>query len=203
MGCASTPTLPPGPHFLFDNITIEIQPTEDFDIVAIELAKFKDRLDFYRICKPFGVNFVVRTPVLAHTLLWTRRMIIDFQDNHRTLSEDDSDDRHLVLFMSLLPGKYVTGEPNNIIGLAIGGEEYIVMLQNRFHNATLLHEIGHIIGLVDRTKREGPPVNPDRPNHCNNNHCVMFWRVNKGGSLDDNCVKDLQEMIKNSLKKFF
>lgn len=179
-------------QYLYDHITVEIQPTTQVGVVNSQLVTFRERLHEYRICRSDRINFIVKNPVEAPVELWTRSAVMAFMRAHRTLYDLRPDDRHLIVYMSVLPGKYPDTD-SNIIGMAFGNQH--MALFNNFDHYVLLHEMGHTIGLVDRDHREGEPVNPERPNHCNVRECVMFWIVDKNGRFDDRCLKDLERMI--------
>lgn len=77
------------------------------------------------------------------------------------------------------------------------------LTHQELETAVLLHEVGHLLGLINK----GSPVgsghtDPDYPDHCNNKNCLMYHATEtkklssillKGTIpvLDSNCVADL------------
>lgn len=182
---------------LFDGITIEVQPTYSSAYDEASMSKFIEDLEDNNICLSSRVRVVVRPPVIAFQRYWTTADIRFFERRHRRLYDNNRFDRHLILHISLLPGVY--GEPGKrrAIGLKYGIHQSIALLRGAFGRNLLFHEFGHVIGLVDRHKREGEPVNPDRPNHCNAKNCTMFWTVHarKAPRLDSLCRRDIRALI--------
>jgi hypothetical protein len=197
IGCAPLTPNPepelPARLFLYDNITMEIQPTYSAGVVTSQLTLLKDSFHKYKICRRENVSTIIRQPVDALSHVWPRNLLLRFRNRHRTLLDRRPNDRHLIVFVSILPGIYALHGHRSTIGLAMN-DHHIVLFSN-FDRAVLLHEFGHIIGMVDRSKREDPPVNPKRPRHCNNRRCVMFWQVNRDAKFDGLCRRDLAAMI--------
>lgn len=202
IGCVPLTPAPehelPAQLFLYDNITMEIQPTHSAGIDISQLVLLKKSLHDYKICRRENVSAIIRQPVDALSNNWPRNLLITFKNRHQTLLDRRPNDRHLIVFISVLPGHYALQGHRSTIGLAMNGH-YIVLFSN-FDRAVLLHEFGHIIGMVDRSKREDPPVNPKRPRHCNNSRCVMFWQVNRKAMFDALCQRDLDAMIEAARK---
>ena len=183
---------PPTARYLYDNITIEIQQTDSIGVVQSNLTALKNSLHKYRICRKNRISIIVKNPVPAPAA-WTRETMLYFKRKHRTLFDRNPHDRHLIVHISLLPGIYLE-RGGNIIGLAFKSNQYIALFNN-FSHYVLLHEFGHLIGLVDRSHRKESPRNSTRPNHCNRKSCVMFWRASRLGKFDDRCLKDIDRMI--------
>ena len=68
----------------------------------------------------------------------------------------------------------------------------------------ILHEIGHILGLVNiGTTMQNNHLDTAHDKHCNNTNCLMYWQIENSGvmqmmsngnvpSLDANCILDLK-----------
>jgi hypothetical protein len=182
---------------LFDGITIEVQPTISSPYDRSAMSEFIGDLETNDICLASRVRVVVRPPVIALRRHWTTGDIRLFERRFRRLWDNNKHDRHLIIHISLLPGIYMTPKMNNVIGLKYGRNQSIALLRGAFGRNLLFHELGHVIGLVDRCEREGDPVNPDRPNHCNTSQCTMFWTVHarEAPRLDPLCRRDIQALI--------
>lgn len=101
-----------------------------------------------------------------------------------------------VLYFLYVNGRYVTddGEATTVVGFAHHGSSMAVfkgvineirVAANRsfYERAVIIHEVGHLLGLVTT----GIPAQADHvdddPNagrgvHCSNPDCIMFWQVN-------------------------
>jgi hypothetical protein len=88
-----------------------------------------------------------------------------------------------------------TGVQDSVLGVSFGNTGVIVMFKDviagasalpnidRFvEQSTMIHELGHAIGLVDNGVAMIAP-HKDEPHgaHCTNDHCTMFW-LNEGAS---------------------
>ena len=200
--CIGSGPLPPPPDIAFvgsrtllDRITIEIVPIKGFRTERAEIAALTSNLSAYLICPSKGVAVHYRDPVENPRRSWTYSDVLDFEQQHRTIWDHDRYDRHLKLFVSCLPGNYFEDKMTSIAGLAYGRQNSIALFQHYFERAMLLHEIGHVIGLVNRFNRISDPVKSDRPNHCNNKACVMFWQVRSNAVFDKKCIRDILNMI--------
>jgi hypothetical protein len=117
-------------------------------------------------------------------------------DVHRALADSDDTRTYYVLFVS---GHFAddTGVQSGVLGVSIGNTGIIVMFKDviestglpavpnleRFvEQSTLVHELGHAVGLVDN----GVPLttahlDAEHGKHCTNTACVMYWQ-NEGAS---------------------
>jgi hypothetical protein len=100
-------------------------------------------------------------------------------------------------FVLFLKGRFESedGPDNRIIGVSIVGTPVIAIFKDtvlssssipqvaRFvEQATLVHEFGHVMGLVNNgVPMVSDHLDPEHPRHCTNNQCVMYW-VNEGTS---------------------
>ena len=193
--------LPPPPDVaivgsatLFDKITIEIVPVANFTAINKKStdALIKN-LNDYLICRSANIKVIIRKPVNRLRLLWTYDGIVGFENSYRKVWDRNLNDRHLKLFVACFHGKYVD---NNTTGLRFGSRRSIALFENTYQRSLLLHEIGHVIGLVDRSKRKGPPANPERASHCNTESCVMYWELERSAVFDGKCTKDILNMIR-------
>jgi hypothetical protein len=195
----SQPELVPKPEplKLYDGITIEVQPTTTSLYDEDAMSEFIEDLEEFNICSKSDIRIVVRPTVIAFHRQWTSATVRLFERRFRRLWDTNKADKHLILHISLLPGQYVLPPKNNVIGIKYGRNQSIALFQGAFGRNLLFHELGHVIGLVDRCNREGDPVNPDRPNHCNTRRCSMFWTIHprKAPRLDPLCERDIQELI--------
>ena len=201
VGCATTPLGKMGAATgaLYDSIYIEIQPTFNGGPEEEILTSLKRQLHNYHICHMSKIRIVVNKPVKTPRLEWTYNDIEKFEIKHRNAKDWNIYDRRLVLFISYIPGHSIEPNKTDIIGVKYDPTSiaYFTRAGGKKELSVLLHEIGHVIGLA---VGRDDPVNPDRPNHCNNKRCIMYWIVpriknDKMPELDDECLKDLYELI--------
>lgn len=205
-GCASLSqnnlhVIPkPNKDFVLDMLVVEIQPVNDLTINPKALERVKSRLDEYKICREKDITFITKPSISAPKAAWWSSELRMLHQNHRTLHDTNISDRSLVLFLVNVPGIYLESGKQSVAGLAYDDDNFIVYFGSHsvdVQSSVIIHEIGHIIGLVDRSRREGDPVNPDRPPHCNNEKCVMYWISNRNGRFDELCQRDIQTLIDN------
>jgi len=198
--CIATPKTPPresqGPTY-FDSVTIELVYTERGKPSDAALKFLTTNLKTLNIASQ--IIIVRRQVVYPPIVPWTTSLIKEFEKKHRLIIDQDPENRHLKLFIAYLPDFYLQGTRNNIAGLQYEDSSFAVFIgkiKRKHEGSVLLHEFGHIIGLVARDSREGAPVNPDRPSHCNDTKCVMFWRIpGEDAAFDDACLGDLRSSI--------
>jgi hypothetical protein len=181
---------------ILDHMEIEIVPVEGSTVNSAVITSLINNLNDYRICSRDNIIVYLRSPVHSNKRSWSHADVVAFEDQHRIIWDRNNQDRHLKLFISCLPGTYTEKGLTDISGLVYGYRNTISLFQGCFERSVLLHEIGHIIGLVDNSTRGNPPVNIVRPNHCNNSKCVMFWVVSRDAIFDEKCINDIANMIR-------
>lgn len=183
----------------YDSIIFEISPigtTCAPDPAALEI--FRARLDQNRLCPADRVTFVVRSPVVSVVPpVWSCPALSIFEASQRKLWDKDEDDRDLVAFVS-----YVTGLYHDFDGVkSLGGLQYGPTSFTIFKNGAgereagvLLHEFGHLIGMVKDPTRDNHDDAHER--HCANKRCVMFWTTpGPLADFDYYCKRDLRRRI--------
>jgi len=196
--CASLPvdTLPENFTY-YDTITIDLVYTDDSPLTQESMTFFSDKMREYKIAK--HTKFILRKVPRPLTIPWNTALLRIFETQHRRMYDSKPKDKHLVLFISCVPGPYIQGTRTNLAGLKYSSTSFAMFTDHVFeHNQgiLLLHEFGHIVELVDCIGRGEKPIKPDRPSHCNDDSCNMFWRI-RSSSKDYcyKCLKDLCEMI--------
>lgn len=185
---------------LYDSIVLDIVSAPGKGPSAEALAFFINSLKLYDICNKVTVNY--RTDVIYVLPIWNSGLIRQFEAKNRKFKDTNPKDRRLVLFICYLPGEYLNGEVNRIAGIQYGPTSFAIFrdrTKDSYEGVVLLHEFGHIIRLARSSNRKEPPVNPDRPNHCNDENCTMYWRAdNHRTTLDDKCLDDLKKLVKKA-----
>jgi len=122
---------------------------------------------------------------------YTVEEILVISESHRSTSATATRRVYHAVF---LDGYYEQdGEVlEDVLGVSIGDTGVIAMFKpvigstgivaGFVEQSTLVHEMGHAVGLVDR----GVPITSDHhddehPHHCANRSCVMFW-ANEGAA---------------------
>lgn len=183
--CLAQSTKQTKHDFVYDRITLEIQPTFEIENLDVELAKYRERLHDARICHRDRIHVIVKPIVPLFFGWWTREMVLGVNRQCRTVYDGNLKDRHLFVFVAVLDGEYLPKK--KVAGLAFKDYQFILLFR-RFTFYALVHETAHIMGMVNR---EQVPVNPKRPPHCNNKDCVMYWQVNRLGRFDERCQADI------------
>lgn len=76
--------------------------------------------------------------------------------------------------------------------------------------SVLLHEMGHLLGLVNKASATNAHSDEEHHDHCKNRACLMYWAtetrslsiINRRGAipkLDDDCIEDLRKNGAKSL----
>lgn len=198
--CASLSVRDTANRDLYDNITIEIAPITSVLPGNEALEFLRTKLDKYRICDYRRIKFVIRPGVnVIQNIPWTSSRLRTFERTRRTLHDKNPNDRHLIMFIAYVSGPYVDGKFNNLAGLQYNASIAIFKDSPFWRNegSVLLHEFGHLLEIADSSHRKDEtPVNPDRPNHCNNKRCVMFWRIqSRNMDFDEQCRKELRNLV--------
>lgn len=138
------------------------------------------------------------------------------------------------IFIVFLNGYYQENgkKKSNISGINIIGTPYIAIFSKSIHSngkdkenlsqlfkeqATVVHETGHALGLVNK----GIPITSDHHDHsngfhCSNQFCVMYWASSNNNSIGkflsnyiqtgsinlfgEECLKDIREFKMNNLQ---
>nr|MBA3498912.1 hypothetical protein [Deltaproteobacteria bacterium] len=120
--------------------------------------------------------------------------LLALANTHRAGRDSATEKTYYVLFVS---GFFTDANgPNNaVLGVSIGDTGVIVMfkdvvrsasglsnIQRYVEQSTLVHELGHAIGLVNNgVPLASPHQDAEHGAHCTNESCVMFWQ-NEGAS---------------------
>ena len=181
----------------FDSITIEVVYTERSKPSNKALNFLTESLREINISHK--ITIIKRQLSHPPVVPWTSALIRQFEAQHRLLKEDTPADRNLKLFVVYLPDFYLEGDRTSIAGLQYEDSSFAIFmskLKRKYEGSVLLHEFGHIIHLVRLRAREEEPINPKKPRHCNDNKCVMFWKVSGvDRKFDGACLGDIKKAI--------
>lgn len=183
-GCSSLPevlTSNPQTNILtsknYTKLLIEVIPVTSFTPSTDSLEFLKTRIKQY--CHKEAVEVVVDSGVSygsIPTLLWNPGVLSLYEFTHsRFITTGDT----LVIKILYVPG--VNCPDPTVRGVAYGEYSFVLYRQQvalDHERAVLLHEFGHLIGLVDcgtpcRTNHK--ELDPKHTPHCRNEKCVMYW----------------------------
>jgi hypothetical protein len=201
-GCSS---YEPDPLFtnkkpLYNKITMEIVSVEGFSPDPSGLKSFEEGLLHYHFCK--NLILIQRTTRLKPEYLapWTRNDLLTFEVINRTILKSENK-QELNLFVSFVPGPYIQGKVTGLAGLQYGDSSFVLFknFTSDCESIVLLHEFGHLMLIADDSHSPNrKPVNADRPNHCNNPQCIMFWRASDNiKDFDLDCRREIAKLLED------
>lgn len=177
---------------LIEVITFDVLPPPTLS----DLGYLKSKILQY--CNKDQVEIIIDPPLdfrSSPTLFWTAPILSAFEFRHsRYMTVGDT----IVLHVLYIPGFYA---PDMVTrGLAYGDYAFCLFRSNMpqsHERSVLVHELGHLLGLVNCGT---PNVNdhcekdPNHRLHCNNQaKCVMYWSSpeTQTPDFDDACKLDL------------
>jgi hypothetical protein len=207
-GCRTTvKTTPPPPQVItstyFDSIQLEIAYIGSSRPPISVIEHFENEIVRYKIAK--RVSHIIHQVSYPEPELWNSGHLAMFESKCRYFRDITPKNRHLKLFVAYLPGRFLEGDYDNIAGLAYGGTSFAVFsntISETTQGNVFVHELGHLLQFVNLSARKETPINPERPRHCNNESCVMFWRASKDRTtFDDDCIDQLADKIRDRQDK--
>ncbi len=184
-----TPTRAEPSHYVsddeFSSWIIEVDYVEDARPPQSALDLLKQRMTSV-VSKPSGITVHLDDAIPDTGGRHTTQTIQALADEHRDDKHGDAGIAHT--YVIYLDGRWAENE--DVLGVAFGGDmvalfserieqaSNILVSSTTVHRAVLVHELGHIIGLVDNGI---PMVNnhedPEHPGHSDNQNSVMYWAV--------------------------
>jgi hypothetical protein len=162
-----------------------------------DLAYLRTKLLNY--CHKDNISIVVNTPIdvtRVPTLMWNDGTLAIFETQHAMYASVGDT---LVVRILYLPGFYA---PDMVVrGLAYGERSFVIFTNqcgSKHERAVLLHEFGHLLGLVGcgtRCQSEHEEKDPKHTPHCKNEgKCVMYWCSPEvqDPDFDEPCKEDLK-----------
>jgi len=147
-----------------------------------------------------------RSRITSVYSIWNAARLRHFETRNRKFIDRNPGDRRLVFFICYVPGEYHKKDGDKIsktiVGVQYNPTSFAILrkqTKESYEGVVLLHEFGHAIKIARASNRKDSPINPDRPNHCNNSKCTMFWRANRHRTkLDNECLRELRELIEDA-----
>ncbi|MBW3661987.1 MAG: hypothetical protein KY469_02720 [Actinobacteria bacterium] len=139
--------------------------------------------------KPGGIGFAGGNTFVSDRTEWTRDALRDAVAANR--SQFSGGDAVVVYVLYLRGGFFRDGGQTGSIGVAFSASEFALFPQrwqsltngllggrDAIERAVLVHELGHLLGLVNLTYQS--PIDhedPDNPGHSSNRGSVMYWAI--------------------------
>lgn len=196
----------------FSRLEIEVDFVSGYQPSQTALNNLKSFLES-RLNKPGGISIVLDDELSSPgKSSFTTQEVYEIEKQHRDSFTDGST---LSAYFLILDAPY---QQENVLGVAYFNTSMAlfesVIRENTggfgqpsaatVESSVLMHEFGHILGLVDTgsnmvTNHE----DAEHEKHCNNENCLMYWAIQTtdlmgnltGGSipeLDENCIQDLR-----------
>ena len=187
--------------WLYDSILFEIAPitsTTKPNKTALDI--FRDRLHTNRICKRNKIKFLVhRPPPLPQGLppFWNSHFLALYEEVTRKIQVVDITNRNLVVYVPYIDGLWLENGPPKVLGgIQYHPTAFVIFKSGAGSReaGVLLHEFGHMIGLVKDSTR----ANHDdyHQHHCANKYCAMFWTAPGADSdYDYYCKRYIRRQI--------
>ena len=195
---------------VYKSLTVEIQYMRGFKPAPGTVEYFSNFLHTY-LNKPWGINIVLSEIIWNGKDTLSKDEVLAIENEKRTQFASEDQIAIYVLFTNgIHPG-------NKILGMAYRNTSAVVygkainnhstkagkLTRQELESAVLLHEIGHLLGLVNKgTDPQSLHIDAIHHDHCNNRKCLMYHSVEtkklssillKGNIpvFDKSCIDDL------------
>ncbi|WP_222439101.1 zinc metalloprotease [Echinicola salinicaeni] len=197
----------------FSSIDLEIQYMEGFPPNQTSIGTIVNWMESL-VNKPVGINIIIKSIPAMGQENYTLDEIREIEDNNRSSYNTGS---ALGMYILIVDGyfdqdtdtEFSLGISHRNTSLALMGQR---ILENsgrvgkpskeKLESTVLLHELGHLMGLVNLgSNMQVEHEDEEHEHHCNNKDCLMYWAVetnilhntvNNGiPNLDQNCHNDL------------
>lgn len=193
-------------------LTVEIDYVSGFEPTQTAVDNLQSFLE-NRLNKPNGISIILNDEISSPGLdTLTIEEVYEIEQEYRDIFTSGNNLAAYVLFTD---GSF---ESANVLGAAYFNTSMAIFSETIDENSggfgqpsastvessVLLHEAGHIMGLVDNgTPAVQDHVDEENGAHCTDDTCLMYWAIEttdlignlSGGSvpeLDNQCLQDLQ-----------
>jgi len=195
---------------MYKSLVVEIQFIAGFKPEPGTLEYLRNFLETY-LHKPGGFNIVLKEiPAIKQNALSKDDVLTIEKEKRTQFVQQDKIAIYILFTNGVHPG-------NKILGMAYRNTSAVVygkairkysskagrLSHQELESAVLLHEIGHLLGLVNKGSTSRSAHNDSTfKDHCNNKKCLMYHSVEtknlssillKGNMpvLDSGCIEDL------------
>jgi hypothetical protein len=195
----------------FPSLIVEIQYMEGYEPDEAAILNLKQFVQEH-LHKPHGILFIQKQIQAVTDSILTNKQVDSIQKADRTVLSRNG---QIALYILYTNGHY---ENKNVLGHAFKNTCIVIYgkaikqhqavfsfpTQTTLESTILLHELGHLLGLVNK----GSPMKVDHADtahdsHCLNPDCVMYWSMSlvptfgplKGDAIpcfDSACLQDLK-----------
>ncbi len=184
--------------YLYDTIIMDIACVNSDVPSAPALDFLADTIKQYKIAK--RIITLQREGLSGSRNIWALHDVQEFEAVNRKHFERNPTDRILVIFISYLDGFYMNGTVSNIAGVQYAPTSFAVfrrLTDDEWEGVVLVHEFCHMLEIAKAGNRRVAPINPDRPNHCNDENCTMYWRAGTHRTkLCQICMFEVRKLIR-------
>lgn len=201
---------------VYRSLTIEIQYMPGYEPDAEAVANLRGFL-YEHVQKPGGIRVTTKEiDAPANTVLSLDEVVAIERANRTAFAAGD----RLTLYILYSNGQYT--DPN-ILGWAYRNTSAVLFAKKihehsnrrgkpdrtKLETTILLHELGHLLGLVNvGTPLQSPHKDDNHGKHCKNTKCLMYHKVDTRyipsllmkrdiPRLDDDCLRDLKHLRRN------
>jgi hypothetical protein len=194
----------------YTSITVEIQFAPGMQLQEQSVIHLRTFLE-QRLNKPAGITVQSKKVVSIGKATVSLSDITDFTDKNRTAYTDGN---RITIYVYITDANFDKG---NVVGIAYRNTAVCLFGKTiqansgginqasrvKVESGVLLHEIGHLLGLVNNgTAMVTPHEDGDNRAHCTNTSCLMYYTIETTGlmnmlnnnipQLDTNCLNDLK-----------
>lgn len=199
----------------YTKLTVEVQSFKGQEPSENTLQYIQSFLE-KRLNKPDGIKIISTSIDPGRSAKYSLTDIRKLEEKYRTRYSSGSEASIYFLFID---GEYAGNSSNNyVLGVAYGANSMVIFensiaqysgglgqpSRSSLESAVSIHEIGHILGLVNN----GSGMVTDHEDkahqkHCSNKDCIMYYQAETSDmlanffgtipTLDSNCIKDLQK----------
>lgn len=199
----------------YQSLVVEVSYVENFRPNVQTLINLKQFLETLAN-KPNGITIVEKQIPTPNKSVFSINDITEIENANRSKYNDTG-----ILAVHIL---YINGisdsdtSSSKTLGSAYFNTSIVIYEQNikdlsdelnepnrvDLETTVLFHEFGHLLGLVDLgSPMQNNHLDTEHDKHCNNESCLMFWKVENSGVLqmmtsgnvpqfDANCLLDLK-----------